>query len=75
MFFNFLITFINTFKVYKNIYRSFISIYNILANLPALKIIEKNTLILILNFYKSNFNEIIKTLKPDLIIFDKSVLI
>ena len=40
----FLITFINAFKVYKNMYRSFINIYNISANLPALKKSKKKTL-------------------------------
>ena len=37
----FLITFINVFKAYKNIYRSFMGIYNIPANLPALKRLKK----------------------------------
>lgn len=58
-----LINFINGFSLYRNIYRSLIGFYIILASLPFYKRIRRtNVLALILSLYSSNIEAVVRTI-------------
>lgn len=68
-----LITFINAFRLYRNLYRLLIGIYFIVAVLSARERNRRaNILPLILSLYRSNFANVVEAIKL-LAVLDRSV--